>query len=163
MSRFALGRRRSSTSRSSGVLRRLLEQEGHGVLATLSARHGGWPFASATPFALTDAGEPLLLLSELAEHTRNLRSDPRASLLVQDSSADDPPAGARVTLLGRLQLQDEEDERRRYVERHPRAADLLQLADFHVWRLEVTEARYIGGFGDARWLEGDRLRAALAE
>lgn len=134
------------------------------MLATLSARHGGWPFASATPYALSPEGEPLLLLSELAEHTRNLRTDPRASLLVQDSSAaDDPPAGARVTLLGTLQSQDDEDSRRRYAERHPRGADLLQLGDFHIWRLHVTEARYIGGFADARWLQGDHLRAALAE
>ena len=146
------------------MLRELLEQERHGVLATFSARHDGWPFASATPYALTVDREPLLLLSELAEHTRNLRTDPRASLLVQDSSAaDDPPNGARVTLLGTLQLQDDEESRKRYAERHPRGAELLQLGDFHVWRLQVLEGRYIGGFGDARWLQGEHLRVALAE
>src|ERR1700736_5957615 len=81
-------------------IRALLEAEGSGVLATLSARREGWPFASVAPYALTEAGEPLLLLSRLAEHTRNLGTDPRASLLVQDhASVADPQAGARITIL----------------------------------------------------------------
>jgi putative heme iron utilization protein len=144
-------------------LRELLQQERHGVLATLSARHGGWPFASATAYAIGASGEPLLLLSELAEHTRNVRADPRASLLVQDSAAaDDPQAGARVTLLGTLELDDAEDARPIYVARHPKAEAYLQLGDFLIWRLNVIEARYVGGFGDMGWLTGERLQHLLA-
>jgi heme oxygenase (biliverdin-IX-beta and delta-forming) len=143
-------------------LRQLLEAERHGVLATLSVRQAGWPFASATAFALDAEGQPLLLLSELAEHTRNLRSDPRASLLVQDStSLDDPQAGARVTLLGTLAPCADDEATRRYVERHPQARYYLPLGDFHVWRLEPKQARFVNGFGDMGWLEGDPLRAAL--
>ena len=146
-------------------LRRLLETERQAVLATVSARHAGWPFASAVPYATTQQGEPLLLLSELAEHTRNLRGDPRASLLIQDSSAaEDPQAGARVTLLGTAAVLDEvarADAQARYVARHPRAADYLALGDFRLWVLRVSEARFVNGFGDMGWLEGDRLRAAL--
>jgi putative heme iron utilization protein len=145
-------------------LRQLLAAERHGMLATLSARRAGWPFASAVPYGVDASGEPVLVLSELAEHTRNLRADPRASLLVQDSAAaEDPQAGARVTLLGTLSVTGDADARQRYVERHPQADEYLAMGDFHVWRLNVTEARYVGGFGDMGWLEGSRLRQALSE
>ena len=144
--------------------RGLLEQERHGVLATLSVRRAGWPFASAVPYAIAESGEPLFLLSELAEHTRNLRGDPRASLLVQDShAAADPQAGARVTLLGTAEPDDSQATRQTYVARHPRAREYLELGDFKVWRLNVAEARYVGGFGEMGWLDGPRLRAALSE
>jgi putative heme iron utilization protein len=153
-------------SRRSPTLRELLQNERYAVLATVSARRGGWPFASATPYALAASGDPLLLLSELAEHTRNARADARASLLVQDSAAlDDPQAGARVTLLGMLEpLREPElaDQAQTiYVERHPPAAEYVTLGDFRVWRLMVSEARYVNGFGDMGWLEGSRLRAEL--
>jgi putative heme iron utilization protein len=144
-------------------LRELLEREQQGVLATLSARRGGWPFASVTPFATDADGDPLLLLSELAEHTRNVRADPRASLFVQDSAAlEDPQAGARVTLLGRLETADARAAKQRYFQRHPRAAEFAGLGDFHMWVLHVSEARFVNGFGDMGWLGGDKLRAALA-
>jgi heme iron utilization protein len=146
-------------------LRALLDSERNGVLATLSARRDGWPFASVAAYALTDVGDPLLLLSDLAEHTRNLRSDPRASLLVQDqTSMADPQAGARVTLLGTVEgvAPDAlEGASAAYLERHPHAADYLALADFHLYVLRVQEARFIGGFGDMGWLAGEPLRAAL--
>jgi putative heme iron utilization protein len=149
-------------SQPSPGLRALLQQERHAVLATLSSRRDGWPFASAVPYALDETGMPLLLLSELAEHTRNLRADPRASLLVLDSTAsEDPQAGARVTFLGTLAPQIHEAAARLYVSRHPHASGYLALGDFHVWKLEIDQARYVGGFGDMGWLEGLALQTAL--
>jgi len=116
-----------------------------------------------TLYAVDADGAPLFLLSDLAEHTRNVRADPRASLLVQDSSAlDDPLAGARATLLGTLEVADADVAKERYLQRHPRATEFAALRDFHVWRLQVDEARYVNGFGDMGWLGGDKLRAALA-
>jgi hypothetical protein len=145
----------------------LLAAERQGVLATLSARRAGWPFASLAPYATTQQGDPLLLLSELAEHTRNLRADARASLLIQDSRAgEDPQAGARVTLLGSAEVLDgptTQQARQRYVQSHPQASQYFELGDFHLWILHVAEARFVNGFGDMGWLEGDRLRTALAE
>jgi putative heme iron utilization protein len=148
------------------ALRELLEAERHGVLATLSARLAGWPFASVAPYALTAEGEPLLLLSDLAEHTRNVRADARASLFIQDSaSLEDPQSGARVTLLGtveRVPTDHEKAARERYVERHPHSVEYLAMADFHLFTLRVTEARFINGFGDMGWLHAEQLRTALA-
>ena len=149
------------------TLRQLLEAERHGVLATLSARQQGWPFASVAAFATHVNGEPLLLLSELAEHTRNVRADPRASLLVQASEAlDDPQSGARVTLLGRLVplAQDHDDAaRERYLARHPQAREYFALGDFRLWLLDPKHARFVNGFGDMGWLDGEPLLAALRE
>ena len=144
-------------------LRALLEAERQGVLATLSARRDGWPFASVAPYALTADGEPLFLFSDLAEHTRNLKRDPRASLLVQDSEARaDPQAGQRATLLGNVERIDTDEARQRYTRSHPQATEYLNLADFHCYVMRVTEARVIGGFGDMGWLSADKLRAALS-
>jgi putative heme iron utilization protein len=145
-------------------LRELLATERHAVLATLSASRDGWPFASVAAYALSDAGEPLLLLSDLAEHTRNLRADPRASLLVQDgASLDDPQAGCRVTILGQVAPVAETElssAREAYVVRHPHAAEYVQLADFRLYVLRVREARFIGGFGDMGWIDAATLRSA---
>ena len=109
----------------------------------------------------------MLLFSDLAEHTRNVRADPRASLLVQDSSAlEDPQAGSRLTLLGtveRVPTDGEADARELYLSRHPNAADHLEMADFHLYKLRVNEARFISGFGDMGWISSpDRLRSALS-
>jgi putative heme iron utilization protein len=147
-------------------LRELLAAERHAVLATLSARREGWPFASIAPYALSDAGEPLLLLSDLAEHTRNLHTDPRASLLVQDSaSLADPQAGARVTILGRVDLVPETELRlasQRYAARHHQAADYLALGGFRLYMLRVREARFINGFGDMGWIDAATLRSTVS-
>ena len=145
-------------------LRELLANERHAVLATLSASREGWPFASVAPFALSDAGEPLLLLSDLAEHTRNVRVDPRASLMVQDSaSLTDPQAGCRVSILGQVEPVAETEltsARQAYVARHPRAAEYVAMADFHLYVLRVREARFIGGFGDMGWIDAATLRSS---
>lgn len=148
----------------------LLAHERTGVLATLSARQPGWPFASLVTYAIGRTGEPVFVLSDLAEHTRNLRHDPRASLLIYDTRAahaheGDPLAASRVTLLGQIAPVDDAeslaDARERYARSHPSAVDYLDLADFRVYVLTVAEARPIGGFGDMAWLSGDALRRAL--
>jgi putative heme iron utilization protein len=136
-----------------------------GVLATLGVRRQGWPFASLTAFALSREGSVVLLLSDLAEHTRNVLADPRASLLVQDSSARaDPQAGARVTLLGTIApvaASDRPAARALYVARHPQAEDYFSLADFRLYALQVDEARQIAGFANAGWLTAKDLENAL--
>ena len=146
------------------TIRALLEKETSGVLATLSARRDGWPFASVAPYALSDTGEPLLLLSRLAEHTRNVQADARASLLVQDhASLSDPQARARITILGEIEALREPElgsARQRYFDRHPQATAYVELGDFQLYVLRVREARFIGGFGDMGWLDAARFHAS---
>jgi putative heme iron utilization protein len=141
--------------------RALLAGESAGVLSTISVHRAGFPYGSVTPYALSAQGAPLLLLSRLAAHTKNLLADPRASLFVGDRSAvEDPQAGARISLLGRvapLPAADEPDARARYLAAWPRAAQYLALGDFTFWRFEIEEARLIAGFGEIRWLDGAAL------
>jgi putative heme iron utilization protein len=136
--------------------RALLASESIGVLSSLSVHRAGYPYGSITPYAVSARGRPLLLLSRLAAHTKNLAADPRAGFFVGDHTAvEDPLAGARVSLLGRVrpaERADEEDARRRYLDRWPRAADYLALGDFSLWTFEIEEARLIAGFGEIRWL-----------
>jgi len=148
-------------------IRSLLERERHGVLCTLSRKMEGWPFGSVTPYALSAANEPILLMSGLAEHTQNVLGDARVSLFVQDSAAlENPQAGARVTLLCRAEpvpedespdRPDREDARDRFLARFPDAASLFELGDFRLFKLRPERVRYIGGFGEMYWLAGGDL------
>lgn len=131
--------------------RRLLRSARDAAIATLSA-DGGAPFASLVSVATLPAGEPVLLLSGLAVHTKNLERDPRASLLLADPRLPDPLEGARVTVSGRLERIAADDPvlepaRRRFLARHPKAAGYAGFADFSFWRMAVEGAHLVAGFG----------------
>ncbi len=134
------------------TLREFLATESSGVLSTHSARHGGYPFGSLTPYALTEHGEPILLLSQLAEHTRNLQAAPRASLFVQQTGAADAQDAMRVTLLGTVARGEDAELRERYVARHPQAESYFAMADFGLYVLRVEHVRFVAGFGEMGWL-----------
>src|ERR1044071_7535419 len=131
----------------------LIGAERNGVLSTLSKKYAGWPFGSITPYALTEAGEPIIYISEIAEHTRNLRADARVSLIIQDANAArDPQAGARVTLVGYcvpIAAPVLEDAGRRYRQRFPNSAGFSETHDFSLFYISVSSARFIGGGWEA--------------
>ena len=103
-------------------------------------------------------GAPLLLLSDLADHTRNLAADQRASLLLDDTGArEDPLAGERLTVQGRLARTGEPEHRRRYLARHPVAAMYADFRDFNFYRLAVERAHLVAGFGRIHWLDAAAL------
>jgi putative heme iron utilization protein len=141
---------------AAAAARDLLQRERLGVLSTLSVRRPGWPAPSLTPYALDARGEPLLLLSAIAQHTRNLEADPRACLFVHDvaAAAQDARTAPRIAVFGRARPvlpADEPDARARYLALHPGARGLLGL-DFGLWVLEVEEAQWVGGFAAAGWI-----------
>lgn len=139
--------------------RRLLRACRSGALATLSVRLEGHPFASIVPFMTDYDGSPVLLVSRLAEHTKNMARDPRVSLMAHDPQTD-VQAGARVTIAGASSRFDAPPAlRARYVRLFPSAADLLTL-DFDFHRIEPIAVRYIGGFGRIHWLETESFRDA---
>jgi putative heme iron utilization protein len=136
-----------------------------GTLATLSRRHPGHPFASVMPYALDDSGRPLFLISSMAMHTQNLESDPRGSLLImQPGWSGDPLAAGRLTLMGearRVPDADARAARERYLARHERARYWVDFEDFALWRLEVADLYYVGGFAAMDWVTAaDYLAAA---
>lgn len=156
----------SEDARSLGrEVRGLLRAAATATLATALARDGsGHPYASLVLPAATPEGEPLLLLSDLADHSRNLAADPRASLLVggaESLAREDPLAEARAVLLGRVEALGEGEAevaaRRRYLARHPTAAAYAAFGDFRVYRMSVERAHLVAGFGRVHWLEGEAL------
>lgn len=143
-----------------------LRGRGHGVLSTRSLRVAGYPYGSAVPFVPDQEARPVILVSRLAEHTKNLEADPRTSLLVQDDG-DDVQAAARLTLLGdAARVHADAALRARFLRYQPRARQLLDLGDFSFWRIAPVTLRFIAGFGTIRWVGGADYAApaqALAE
>jgi len=135
-----------------------------GTLATLSRRHPGHPFASVMPYALDDAGRPLFLISSMAMHTQNLEADARASLLVtQPDWTGDPLAAGRLTLMGEARRVPDPDAaaaRERYLAGHERARYWADFEDFGLWRLDVADLYYIGGFAAMDWVTAADYAAA---
>jgi putative heme iron utilization protein len=137
--------------------RRYLRARQHGVLSTLSRRFAGYPYGSAVPFVLDHEAQPVILVSRLAEHTRNLEADARTSLVVRDDG-DDVQAGARLTLLGNAARIDcDPPLRERFLRYHPQARQLLGLGDFSYWRITPMTLRFIAGFGTIRWVSASEF------
>jgi putative heme iron utilization protein len=109
----------------------------------------GGPFVSLVTVATTPAGEPILLLSDLAAHTRNLERDPRASLLLVAPGGEggDPLAGARLTLTGVLARDDDLVLRQRFLARHEEATGYAGFADFGFYRFMPRAGHLVAGFG----------------
>jgi heme iron utilization protein len=123
------------------------------LASALTGRRQGWPYASLVTVACTGEGSPVLLLSTLADHTRNLLEDPRAALLFEEASGlVNPQTGPRVTLTGRLKPTSDPIAARRFLARHPGADLYAGFADFGFYRMTVERAHYVGGFGRANWL-----------
>ncbi|MGD9530744.1 HugZ family protein [Pseudonocardia sp.] len=126
-----------------------------GMLATHSAVHPGFPFGSVVTYAADADGRPVLWLSDLAEHSRNLAADARASLLVADDRPGDPLAHARATLLGAVTALDgaERDAAAAvYRAAHP-GSYVQDFHDFRLYRLAVDAVRFVGGFARMSWVD----------
>ena len=141
--------------------RTLVGQMTTGTLCTVAAEPEGYPYGSFVTVAFDD-GNPVFLVSTLAEHTRNLQRDPRASLLVAESGSEDPLANGRVTLLGPCRQVDGDGGSARvaFLATHPNAAYYADFRDFAFWRLEVESIRYIGGYGRMSWVEAAEWHTA---
>lgn len=141
--------------------RRLLRQQQRGTLAT-SMR--GAPYASLVLIAADIDASPLLLLSDLAQHSRNIAFDPRISLLIDGTASyRNPLSGPRLTVIG--QARAIEDPRRldRFTARHPTSAAYSSFADFRLYRIAVERGHLVAGFGAIHWIEArDLLFAADA-
>lgn len=141
--------------------RRLIRSQDRASLATMLAGDGT-PYASLVLYATLPDATPVLLLSALAEHTKNLKADPRASLLVDGTAGlADPLTGARVTLVGRLEEVAEAEARSRYLARHPSAETYVGFGDFRFYALRMTRAHLVAGFGRIHWIDASAILAAL--
>jgi heme iron utilization protein len=126
--------------------KRLLREGRSGALATLMPRSGD-PYCSLVNAATAADGAPLLLISQLAVHTKNIRADPRVSLMLDERKQGDPLEGARVMLMGKAMVTDDPAARRRYLARHPEAEMFVGFRDFAFYKIELTGVHLVAGFG----------------
>jgi putative heme iron utilization protein len=134
-----------------------------GSLSTLSRRQQGFPFGSVMPYGLDDQGHPVLLISTMAMHTQNVRTDPRSSLLVTQPEAGADPLGAsRVTLLGNVLPVPEPDvsaARALYLARYANSKHWVDFDDFSFYRMDVVDVYYVGGFGVMGWISASEYNS----
>ena len=126
-----------------------------GTLCTTSTNPRGYPYGSFVTFAIHE-GNPIFLISALAEHTKNLESSSRSSLLVAEGGEGNPLALGRITLVGdcsRMSEEEVESARNTFLERHESASFYVDFKDFHFYKLTVNSVRYIGGFGRMSWID----------
>ena len=127
----------------------LLRRRRQGALATLMAGSGD-PYCSLVNVASHADGSPILLISRLALHTRNILGDSRVSLMLDERAEGDPLEGSRIMLAGRAEEASTDDLgilRRRYLNAHPSAEIFVSFKDFSFFRIRPSGAHLVAGFG----------------
>jgi hypothetical protein len=145
----------------------LLHEAPHAILSTHATQMPGFPYGTAIPLVLDELNQPVLLISTLAEHTKNLLADSRASIAIVEPGKANIQDAARLTLVGRAETFTPAPELvQRYLRYQPDAEQYLQL-DFMFFRFKPERARFIGGVGKMGWLEGqewgETVRISLTE
>lgn len=138
----------------------LLHEAAFGTLATHSAVLAGYPYATVVPYVPDHAHYPVICISALAEHTRNLLADARASLSVLQPGATDVQAASRLTLVADAErFNPDAALLDRFLRYEPGTERLLAL-DFAFFRLKPLKIRFIAGVGRMGWVEPAALNAA---
>jgi hypothetical protein len=133
----------------SRLAKSLLRKSRQGALATLMTESGN-PYCSLVNVASHPDGSPILLISRLALHTKNILSDNRVSLMLDERAAGDPLEGARIMLSGRAEVAGNDNRellRRRYLNVHPSAEAYSDFGDFAFFRIAPTGTHLVAGFG----------------
>ena len=126
-------------------------------------RAGTWPYASLVLVAVDHDLSPILLLSDLAEHTKAIAADDRVSLLFDGTEGlDQPLTGPRVTLVGRAARTDDDRLARRFLARHPDAEMYAGFKDFHFYRVAVERAHLVARLRQDPLARGRRAAAGAA-
>ena len=131
------------------LARSLLRRRRQGALATLTADSGD-PYCSLVNVASYADGSPILLISRLALHTKNILADSRVSLMLDERAEGDPLEGSRIMLAGRADEAGADDLpvlRRRYLNAHPSSKAFVNFNDFSFFRIRPSGAHLVAGFG----------------
>ena len=126
--------------------KKLLREGRSGALASLMPGSGD-PYCSLVNVATAADGAPLMLLSTLAIHTKNLLADSRVSLMLDERKEGDPLEGARVMLMGTCSKNTDSSAASSYLRRHPEAEQFASFGDFAFYRMQIARAHLVAGFG----------------
>lgn len=134
--------------------RELLHSRSFGVLSTISVKLEGFPFGSVVPYCLDRTGAPVILISTIAQHTKNIVADSRCSITILKES-DDVQSNGRLCLVGNMVPLDlnETATPEKYYRYFPKSRDYHQSHDFSFYRMTLVSVRFIGGFGRIHWIE----------
>lgn len=151
-----------SKDKNSKEARNLLLSEYQAILSTHSVDVTGYPFGSVVPYCLNNVGEPVILISTIAQHTKNILSDPKVSLIATEGDADDLQTVGRVTYIGNAEKLDEDDtdSMERYYNYFPQSRGYHKTHDFNFYSIHPARVRFIGGFGQIYWIEKDDILLA---
>ncbi len=148
------------------LARSLLRRSRQGALATLMAGSGD-PYCSLVNVASHADGSPILLISRLALHTKNILDDSRVSLMLDERAAGDPLEGSRIMLAGRAEQAGEDQAadilRRRYLAAHPSAEAFVNFKDFSFFRIRPLGAHLVAGFGRIVDLKPERFLTDISD
>jgi len=136
--------------------RQLLRAHRYGALCTLSKKFDGHPFGSITPYMVDHDGSLLILISDLAEHSKNIKADARVSLITHNQNDSHIQTQGRVTLVGNAShILDRDKAGKRYLRYFPEAQAYFTMHDFQFYRIVPQSIRYIGGFGNIHWAKAE--------
>jgi putative heme iron utilization protein len=143
---------------NSAILARRLMRARHTAVLATALPGDGHPYASLVLVAVDHDASPILLLSDLAEHARNIAADNRVSLLFDGTrELPSPLTGARLSVQGRAVREAGAGRRMRFLARHEDAAEYADFADFAIYSVAVGRGHLVAGFGKIEWLEGTDL------
>lgn len=142
-------------------VRELVRRCDRAALATsLPGDGGARPYASLVLVAVDHDLSPILLMSDLAEHSKAIAADPRVALLFDGTAGlAQPLTGPRVTLMGRAAKTEDDRLKQRFLRHHPDAALYAGFGDFHVYKVALECTHLVGGFGKIRWISPSELLA----
>jgi heme iron utilization protein len=141
--------------------KKLLREGRSGAFATLLSGSGD-PYCSLVNIATAVDGAPIFLLSNLALHTKNILADERASLMLDERKEGDPLEGARVMLMGKCAKTDS-SVAGAYLRRHPEAEMFAGFGDFAFYRMSISRAHLVAGFGRIVDLKPKDLLADISD
>ncbi len=139
------------------VARNLLAGGWHGVLSTHSLQHEGYPFGTLVPYIISQDGQPVMLLSHLSQHTRNINSNTRCGLLVSEQGDGDIQQLARLSAIGNLLPDENTAVAEKYFRYFPAARMYFEQLGFRFYRFNPLHFHWNGGFATARWFSNDRI------
>lgn len=142
------------------TIRALMRSRRSAALSTQLAIADGRAYGALVTVTTDFDGSPLMLFSDLSDHSRNLKTDPRASLLFERASSHrNPQRGPRVTILGHIKKTNKPEHHARFLARHPEAERYAGFGDFRFYRMTIDRAHWVGGFARAQWLSGRHVTA----
>ncbi len=146
-----------SKSKKAKYARDLFLSAYQGILSTHSVDVPGYPFGSVVPYCVSNSGLPIILISTIAQHTKNILAVPKVSLTVTEGDADDLQTAGRVTYLGDAELMDKNDSEgiERYYHYFPQSRDYHLTHNFNFYVIKPVRIRFIKGFGQIYWIEKD--------